>query len=424
MSSFLDDIWSSDEVDIKGSVCDLTALFKSIKILDSTSSSSTIQVLATLSDKAKAYSAIKTYVENTGTDAVFVKIGFDEMGDNSADIERAIYKYLKKLLFDHRTPNIMRYVAGFKCDGFLDFLKYKKKGAPYLPYYSKMMKKVKQLVKREEDMNLDGNKATITLIEMGKGMSFVALLGTGSLTESQFRSIMFQTFYTLREFHLNKVRHNDIHLGNIWVNVYQKPRRMIYFVNDDMYAVLETEFVVKLYDFDRAAFTIGPFSNEILDQNFCGRFGMCENENERFDLLIVLSYLYQNWVNTYPFIGKFIVDAVQNLSYLDASCCRFPGRYCDLKQDPFTHHIRCSSNAIIEYNGIYNIEQLCELTDYFDEYLRYLHTDGYQKRDLPSLKPLKPADIPLYSFDKDVYISSECSLSPIQMANNLLRDWK
>src|SRR5271154_288253 len=208
----LDEIWASNTPDVRDPVCDLTAIFKDIKILDSTTASSTIQVLATLANKSKSYEMIRDYVRTTGEDKVFVKIGFDETGDNSADIERMIYKYLSGLLLQHRTPNIMRYVASFKCDHFIDFLK-GQKGSKHKAYHTGMLERVEELVELEADLGLDGNKATITLIELGKGKPFKQILKDDNLTEDQFRSVMFQTFYTLREFHLNKIRHNDIHLG-------------------------------------------------------------------------------------------------------------------------------------------------------------------------------------------------------------------
>lgn len=419
-TDFIKEIWASDELDIKDSVCDLTALFKNIRVLSSTSSSSTVQVLAGLTDKAKTYQVIKEYVERTGEDRVFVKVGFEEPGDNSADMERMIYKYLERLLFDCRTPNIMRYVAGFKCDNFRDFLTSRKGKSRDKTYHTKMLTRVEELEEREKDLGIDVNRAVIILVELGKGRSFRDMLEDEEVTEEIFTSVMFQTFYTLRELHLNKVRHNDIHLGNIWVNIHPTPQSLVYFVNDGMYAVLETRWVVKLYDFDRSGFTIGPITNEVLSKNFCPQFGMCENENERFDLLIVVSNLYQDW-STYPFVLDFVLNVVQNPDYLEEACCQFPGRYCDLKYDLDAGAVRCSSSAVIETNGIYNIEQLCEQTSVFDSYLRFLDTDGFEKRDLPISKPAKKTDVPMYTFTTNFYVSTACSLSPIQIANELLK---
>jgi len=418
MSSFIDDIANSAILDIKHSVCDLTAMFKDIRILDSTTNSSTVQVIATFDAAAKSYRAINDYIKTTGEDKVFIKIGFDEDGDNSADIERMMYKYLKKLLFECRTPNIMRYVVGFRCNTFLDFLRSRSTYPKDTEYYADMLQKVEDFVEREEELNLDGNKATITLIELGKGMSFRDLLKSGNVTEGEFKSIIFQVFYTLREFHLNKVRHNDTHLGNVWINIRNDPQRLIYFINDDMYGILETKYVVKLYDFDRAAFTIGSFSNKILKDSYCPRVGMCENENERFDLLILLTDLYHSWGGMYPFITKFVLQTINNPKYLDPENFKFPGRYCEIEPDPTFE--RCSASATIEEDGIFNIEQLAKFTDYFDSYIKFLAKDGFQDRDIPIRTPAAKTDIPLYTFKTNFYVSSECSLTPIQMANKLL----
>lgn len=425
--AFLKDLLESEELDIKGSVCDLTALFKNIKILDRSTMSSTIQVLASLKNKAKTYQAIKEYSSEVGEDNVFIKIGFDEKGDNSADIERMMYKYLKKLLFECRTPNIMRYIAGFKCNTFLDYLK-RRAASRSIPkraiaYYNGMIERIDELAELEEEFELDGNRATITIIELGKGEQFGDILETGNITEEQFRSVMFQVFYTLREFHLNNVRHNDIHLNNIWVNIHLVPQRLVYFISDDMYATIETNYVVKLYDFDRAAFTTGPISNEILRDNFCPNAGMCENKNERFDLLIVLSRLWEDWGATYPFISDFVLEVVRNSIYFDSDNFIVPGRFCSKRADD-TGQVRCSADARIEENGIYNIEQICNDTEFFDPYLHFLSTDGFQTKDIPISQPVKDTEIPLYTFKTNFYVSTACSLSPIAMANKLRRTIK
>jgi len=415
-SKFIDDIMASEILDIQRSVCDLTAMFKNIKILDRSTSSTSIQVLATIEDKSIIHQVLDNYIKTTGENKVFIKIGLGSQTDNSSNVERTIYHYLRKLLFDHRTPNIMRYIMGFNCDHFSDFLK-TQNSPPHRRYYRQMKEMTETLM---NTYPVDGDKVTISVIEMGKGKSFESLLNRGKINEHEFKCIMFQTFYTLRELHLNKVRHNDVHLGNIWVNIHTSPQRLIYFIDDDRYVVLETIYVVKIYDFDRAAFTTGTLANESLRDYFCPNYGMCENENEGFDLLLVLNILYEDYSIRYPFISTFVLEAVQDAKYLDNTCCEAPGRYCE-QEVALDGTISCNPNAKIGTDEIYNIEQLCTHTTIFDPYLRSLRADGFEKRDIPIDRSATRTDIPLYLFKTNVYVSTICSLTPIQMANKLLR---
>ena len=106
---------------------------------------------------------------------------------------------------------------------------------------------------------------------------------------------------------------------------------------------------------------------------------------------------------------------------LDETCCRLPGRYCDLTYDADRDEIVCNSSAVIAIDDIYNIEQLCKSTDIFDSFLYFLSADGFEDKNIPISKLAKTTDIPLFTFSTNFYVSSECSLSPIRIANKLLR---
>lgn len=362
--------------------------------------------MAKISDTGKTYNILGDYVRSTGEDGVFIKVGFDKEGDNSAEVEMAIYKYLRRLLFEHRTPNVMRLVASFKCDNFLNFLEekgfatttfprvVKRSTFPHESYYIDMVRNIEAIADGDEDVN--PNKANISVIEFGKGKTFRGLLEE-TLTPFEFKSIAFQTFYTLRELYLNKVRHNDIHNINIWINILPVPVKLIYFVDDDTYVIIETKYLVKIYDFDRATFTIGPLENTALPL-FCKEYGICSNENELFDYLIVLSDI-RIWQGKYPFMRQFVDAVVINKDLLKPKSYNFPGRWCDRLPDR-----SCNPNGIIKKGDIYNIEEMCKLTDVFKGMVHSLATTKIIREEL--------------IFD-NMYVSTACSRTYPEMVNYL-----
>jgi hypothetical protein len=301
----------------------------------------------------------------------------------------------------------MRYIASFKCDSFLSYLTENNESA--------MGKNLsRRLVEiKSDNLYINVNKALFTIIELGIGYKFENLIKR--LSEAEFKQIVFQLFYTLRQLYLTGIRHNDIHLGNVWINILPQPIRMIYFITDNQYAIIETKYIVKVYDFDMSAFFTENIRNTRLNQagyDMCGNYGTCENDNERFDLLTVL-YL----IGTYPKLKhakEFVDIAIRNPKYKGHGWYKFEGRYCESLGK------KCSPTAEIDVDDVYNILQLCENTIYFDDYLRNLEDGIFMKSDIPIKHRAKESDIPFDVFDKNVYISLDCRKNPIQLANYLL----
>ena len=413
MDDFLQSLFQQ-EYD-KEAVCDLTAIFKDIKVMNRTTKSLSIQSIGTFKRTDETFQVIKEYLEETKNDKVFIKIGFLASDDNSMYVEMMIYKYLRKLLLDNRTPNIMRYVMSFHCNDFINTVERTEEGL----YKEKTLKILKKMQKQYSKLNLD--EAIITLIELGKGMQFNELMGI--LSDDDFLSIIFQVFYTLRELHLNNIRHNDIHLANIWINILPNPKRMIYFVDDNTYAVFDTKYIVKIFDFDKGTFTNDTLTNFVISTGFCPKYGMCENRDERFDLLIVLHGLLSS-VYASKAMKDFVKKCIRDPKYLKSDNFRFPGRYCEPlpkeEEEEEEEEEKCSFDHVIEEHAVYNIQQLCDSTDVFS-FVKHLLTDGFDSADLPVTEEQPLSSIPLYTFKTNVYISSECTYKPIVFANKLLK---
>jgi hypothetical protein len=403
-------------------ICDPNIVFDNFNVLKKTSASQSIQLLAQINPKA-AYKVLQNYMRRRHTRDIFVKIGFFINGDNSADVEQAIYKYLYKLYLTRRTPNIMRYVANFECDELKDYLHDQINRHTLSKTLKSKYDRLINMIDNLEDQNdkLNGNIAKFLLIERGNGYSLDYLLTNMSITSEEFLEIMFQVFYTLREMYIHRVRHNDIHLGNIWINVHKKPQHLIYFVDDKHYSILNTRYIAKIYDFDRATFTAGPLKNKIIEDYFCPDYGMCSNDDPYYDPHTIAYLLFHRYGNI-SFARKFAFAVINNPKWLDETCCEIPGRYCDKTMiDPITNEMICSKNFVPKPGGINTFTNLYFDTNVFNKYKYNLDTDGYDLRDLPAYRILDKDEIPLYAFENFVFISTVCKRLPIEMANMLYK---
>ena len=81
--------------------------------------------------------------------------------------------------------------------------------------------------------------------------TFWSFLRKRSTTKDEILNVLFQILsacYAMSMCHMN---HNDLHLGNIWVEPLPSEQTYTYVYGDRVYS-LRTKYVAKLYDFDRA----------------------------------------------------------------------------------------------------------------------------------------------------------------------------
>src|SRR5687767_5300995 len=78
----------SKKFDASGVQCDITQLFKNIRVLPKETKSTTVQLLAEISAAAKGIKAIKDYIDQTRDNSIFVKIAPTFFSYNSYVIER------------------------------------------------------------------------------------------------------------------------------------------------------------------------------------------------------------------------------------------------------------------------------------------------------------------------------------------------
>lgn len=435
MDRFTFAILQSNSSDISDMVCDISILFKDIQILNRESASQSIQILTRIKEPNRI-KLLTEYMMETGRKNAFVKIGFMSPGNNSVLIERAMYKYLRTLIMSMRTPNIMRYIMSFECKNFVSAVDYLNKTNP-TPENTKMMETMENLHK--EDYTLDLNHAIFMVLEKGLMCGpFYECMQTGNLYIKEVQAILFQVFYTLREMFIAKVRHNDLHLNNIWINTLPNPVRLIYFTDDNHYAVVETKYIVKIYDFDHSAFTNGAMVNSLLGGNLCARVGECSNPNERFDIHTVIYNLLIQFGNPKA-KQKFVpattlreritnvaFDIIKNPILRTPDCCVHPGGICNKMPHPtIPGKTICDPNYQIAPYDVMNFKEMIATPSVFGGLMYTLSGQGkkrgFLEKDLPMKTLFTPHQIATYipknSFETNFFVSQDCTLSPLEMAN-------
>jgi serine/threonine protein kinase len=233
----------------------------------------------------------------------------------------------------------------------------------------------------EYDSELNINYASFNVLEYQEGKSLSALLVNDDIGEEDFYKIMFQVFYTLRELSLAGVRHNDIHFGNIYINVLDVGKQIIYFYDKDSYSVINTKYIAKIYDFDNSAFTvIGAPRNSYIDKFQCAEYGMCSNKDDRYDLFIIVKQL-EIWKaklkneKLEPVIKKFISKIAPDQKFIGPGCCEWHDRRCVKIKNPENPKTTiCSPDAVIPSDKILDLKQLCDIEAFPN---LYKLSDGY-----------------------------------------------
>ena len=135
-------------------------------------------------------------------------------------------------------------------------------------------------------------------------------------------AIIFQVLYSLVCFAHVGLQHNDMHLGNIWIEDLGRPVVLYYARRGDKYVELKTRWFVKIYDWDRGS-SVHPAvpSNLELSYAYCRRIGTCEAWNPKYDLFKFLSILMSYAPAIGPHFAGIIrlnwIENVMDMSWYD-----------------------------------------------------------------------------------------------------------
>jgi hypothetical protein len=224
---------------------------------------------------------------------VIIKASFKTLSrfDNSLDVETAIYKnIITNLINNHHTPNVMAYLGSSSCQTpETDFLL----PTAIAPNFELEARKI-------SDIKYYKSQVELLFLERSNGITLHAWLQMGK-SERDILSIILQVVYTLMCFANIRLRHNDLHFGNIFVEEVPDNKTITMYFNmgggDNKYIELHTKFIAKIYDFDRGS-CVHPAvpRNLFLDLGgMCAKVGTCNIPNNKYDLFTFIFGLHRSY---------------------------------------------------------------------------------------------------------------------------------
>jgi hypothetical protein len=240
------------------------SLIKNIKVVKKESASDTVQMFGK--------------IDNIG---VFIKLSF-VLGpyDNGLDVETCIYKnIIKTLLLTKKTPHLINYINTQECNNINELNMDQKNKAILISEIDKMNF---DFIKYNEPLiNYEKNKKQILITEKTEGMKLYEFIDEITTQPEDILSIMLQIIYTLNIFNNIYLHHNDLHLGNIFIEELSQETEIYYATepienNPKQFIRLKTKYVAKIYDFDRSS----VYYNQSIPRNFKLDFYACRKNNE------------------------------------------------------------------------------------------------------------------------------------------------
>jgi hypothetical protein len=296
-------------------VCDLSKNFVNLKVLQKTSTSVSVILLGDLIEHSKRASSrdVLYFIP------VALKIFYpppDPQLNNSLKTEATIYEYLTKNLYlKKHTPHLIRHIAHLTCTdikGMIDNIS-----------QDETLKKqlTSALLKLKNDTNFDlrafgsaiqdkgvqtTDPLTVLAVEQAlnskTGYAFLEFFIDNPSTPMPpniLKILVFQILWTLECFNRIGMRHNDLHMNNFFVQLYNPDEanyNYSYTLPDGKTFYFTTvPFSVKIFDFDRSNIE-GVTDNTLLSRGnpseLCNKIGICRGPNPKYDTLKFLCTLY------------------------------------------------------------------------------------------------------------------------------------
>ena len=302
----LGDAIKSGELKIQN--CNLPQWLNNFKVLGKCSASDTSVVLAHTKDPKLQR-------------GVSLKISYPGGYDNSLEIERGFYKiYFDFIQEQFFSPNVVTFYASFTCNTN-DFRKIMTKDNNLSDLY-----KEQQILNKNQFESADEEDRKhleVLIIERTQGV----ILKNAKLTNEDWVNVLFQILYTFEVFNRLGLRHNDAHLGNIFIDSLDSSSpvsKAIYAVDKDSIFKVNLQKMVKLFDLDLSGSYCdlayihpnyeevlqsineeGLCENTKLSDDFCSAYGLCNDRNIYFDTFLTLGMITQ-LRNCPTFVREFI----------------------------------------------------------------------------------------------------------------------
>lgn len=234
--------------------------------------------------------------------------------DNSLLVEVEIYKGpVQQMLLKKHTPNLIGFVAYGKCKNvFKDIENTMKKSSR------------KDFGKSIADFSkYNPNAQNLHIIVCEQAVNAKKMLDWVKDTHRpiQWKEVIFQILYTLEVFNRYKLRHNDLHFGNIFISKNDKPEdkdNYMEFVIPELGSFyISCLYLPQIYDWDRGS-QINVINNTKLNSVYCQGFGQCNHLNAKFDTIKIFCALSNTFMGQNNEITQFIKQCVSEdlLNYI------------------------------------------------------------------------------------------------------------
>lgn len=258
--------------------------------------------------------------------------------DNSLLVEIEIYKkYISKILNEKYSPNFIGLIGHIVCKKVIKKLLNKVKETERRKFFQQIEYAIereksekKGPLKQEEIRELDrvSDIVPIHFLVLEQAISSFSLkqfIRNKNLKKLDLLSIFFQVIYSLEVLNRFNVRHNDLHLGNIFIIENKTSSTYYQYKVDGVEYYLSTKYVAKIYDWDRASVP-GEIFNTLNETEMCKPYGACNTTNHKFDLVKFICGLKrelkkQNSIVLISFFKDIISEDLLRFIYSDNEYC-------------------------------------------------------------------------------------------------------
>eukprot|EP00742_Colponemidia_sp_Colp-10_P020310 GILJ01023650.1.p1 GENE.GILJ01023650.1~~GILJ01023650.1.p1 ORF type:complete len:619 (-),score=38.17 GILJ01023650.1:61-1917(-) len=304
-----------------GSPCQWSRYLVDIDVLPRSSSSCAVAMFCSLSPRLRLRLAVPQ------VDPFLMVKAFPLIEkDNSRDVEIAIYKHVVTKLVGY-SPHFMLYGTDYICSStvLMDQMqpdmvhKFNKTLVKTLVAYRQLSPS--NDFQQDDDATRDdhdGDQISIAMhclvVERGKGMFFSQWVGVWgqSASPADWVSILYQLMHSVECMRRMGIQHNDLHLGNIWLDETPHAKPLHYRLPSGDIVKMPIPWLVKIYDFDRSSAVSWhkvPSNVTLTTAGCCSVNGQCPYYSPKIDLSAVVMSLFakgdsvpryiQRWLNQY-----------------------------------------------------------------------------------------------------------------------------
>lgn len=248
----------------------------------------TVMSGATINAKASA-SDTSVFFTNLSTKKAAMKIFLDPPPENnSLQVEVMIYKFIvTPLLADNHTPCLIAFLGFSRCKNFLNNLELTLDGHHEL---TAQMHHLKQLSRQWRPTNpIISNTINVLALEKAENARTLQsfLVRVPRPDPEVIKEILFMLLFTLLNFDQLKLRHNDLHTSNIFVQELPgQARSMRCFTTPQGNSwYVRGTYLPLIYDFDHGAVDDirFPLNTLLTKHRICMQYGECNRRNPKFD---------------------------------------------------------------------------------------------------------------------------------------------